>query len=104
MAPAWKSPLFALAALAAAGWWATLLVSPVPRWAVGVKALAVLPLAALALARRAEAGPLLGVALIVVGLPLCILLVRISCELIVLLVRIHDDLADIKTLLARRRE
>lgn len=64
MAPPWKSPLFVLAALAAAGWWATLLVAPVPRWVVGVKALAVLPLAALALARRAEAGPLLGVALI----------------------------------------
>jgi uncharacterized membrane protein YhhN len=64
MAPPWKSPLFVLAALAAAGWWATLLVAPVPRWVVGVKALAVLPLAALALARRVAAGPLLGVALI----------------------------------------
>lgn len=60
-----RSPLFALAVLAAAGWWATLFVDGVPGWVVGVKALAVLPLAALALAHRSEAGTLLGVALLV---------------------------------------
>lgn len=64
MGAPWKSRLFVLAALAAVGWWATLLVSPVSRWVVGVKALAVLPLAALALARRVDAGPLLGIALL----------------------------------------
>jgi uncharacterized membrane protein YhhN len=63
--PTRRSPLFALAALAAAGWWATLLFEAVPTWAVGLKALAVLPLAALAIACRPGAGPLLGLALLV---------------------------------------
>lgn len=60
-----RSPLFVLAAIAAGAWWATLLVSQVPAWAIAAKALAVLPLGALALSRRADAGPLLGVALLV---------------------------------------
>lgn len=65
MTPGWRSPRFVLAALAAAGWWATLLVEAAPGWVVGVKALAVLPLAGLAISRRSEAGPLLGFALLV---------------------------------------
>lgn len=60
-----RSPLFVLAAVAAAAWWATLLIADVPAWAIAAKALAVLPLGALALSRRADAGPLLGVALLV---------------------------------------
>jgi uncharacterized membrane protein YhhN len=60
-----RSPLFVLAAVAAAGWWGTLLIGPLPGWIVAVKALAVLPLGALALSRRADAGPLLGLALLV---------------------------------------
>lgn len=58
-----RSPLVLLAAAAAAVWWITCRLPEVPAWTVAVKALAVLPFAALALARRAEAGPLLGIGL-----------------------------------------
>jgi uncharacterized membrane protein YhhN len=56
--------LVALAALGAVAWWATLLLAAVPAWALAFKALAVLPLGALALARRSEAGALLGLGLL----------------------------------------
>lgn len=56
--------LIALSALGALAWWATLLLAAAPAWALAFKALAVLPLGALALARRREAGALLGLGLL----------------------------------------
>jgi uncharacterized membrane protein YhhN len=65
MRPLAREPLLWIAALAAISWWATLRLEAVPSWAIAAKALAVLPLGALALSRRAGAGGLLGVALLV---------------------------------------
>jgi Domain of unknown function (DUF4282) len=47
---------------------------------------------------------ILGVLLIVVGIPLSILLIRLYCELIIVIFRINDTLTDIKNILARRRD
>lgn len=47
---------------------------------------------------------ILGVLVIVVGIPLSILLIRLYCELIIVIFRINDTLTDIKNILARRRD
>jgi uncharacterized membrane protein YhhN len=60
-----REPLLWVATLSAIAWWATLRMDAVPIGLIALKALAVLPLGALALSRRADAGPLLGVALLV---------------------------------------
>jgi hypothetical protein len=47
-------------------------------------------------------GPLIGIAAILFGIPLYILLVRMYCELIIVVFRINDTLTDIKNLLGKR--
>jgi hypothetical protein len=47
---------------------------------------------------------LTGIAVIVLGIPLYILVVRMYCELLIVIFRINDTLTDIKNLLGRKRD